>query len=161
MSLPLVVERAESPEQLLRAVTREWLSMLRVRSADRELEPGRDGEDREQRHGPAGMLRVAYVNHAQGQMNRAAGRPSAHPGAAALAVKRETTGVHMLVQSWAEHIGVTLTFNTSWIAEPSARGLAGSVESALRAWTELSCESARTPCRGGASQGLSGPAQRR
>lgn len=146
-SLPLVIERAESPEQLLRAVTREWLSMLRVRGADRE--PGQEGGDRKPpRQGPAGALRVAYVNHAQEQMNRAAGRPSGYPGATALAVKRETTGVHMLVQSWAEHIGVTLTFHTSWISEHSARLLAGSVETALRTWTELPCEASRGPFPG-------------
>lgn len=132
-SLPLVVERAESPAQLVRAVTREWLSMLRVRGGDRELP----------RQAPAGTLRVAYVNHAQEQMNRAAGRPSAHPGGYAPAAKRETTGVHMLVQSWAEHIGVTLTFNTHWIAERSARLLAGSIESALRTWTDSPSENSR------------------
>ncbi|WP_034269074.1 hypothetical protein [Actinospica robiniae] len=164
VSLPLVVERAESPEQLLRAVTREWLSKLRVRGAERELEPGRGrgGEDREPpRPGPSGALRVAYINHVQEQMNRTAGRSAAHPGAAALAVKRETTGVHMLVQSWAEHVGVTLTFNTSWIAQGSAGLLAGSVESALQSWTELPCDASRTPCQGRAARGVSGPARLR
>lgn len=147
-SLPLVIERADSPAQLVRAVTREWLSMLRLSGAEQRLELARPGGREPARTVPAGTLRVAYVNHAQEQMSRTFGRSLAHPGGYAPAVKRETAGVHMLVQSWTEHLGVTLTFNTQWIAPASARSLARSIEDALHTWTASTGE--QPPARAGA-----------
>ncbi|MER5635911.1 condensation domain-containing protein [Kitasatospora sp. NPDC002227] len=132
VSLPLVVRRAGSAPELVRALTEEWFAVLEHRRVTRASAEASGAADLGRLvGGPERLVRLAYVGHPRQTVRTAVGDLALRYGTYAPPRERAVDGVHLKAGSWGDRIEFHLTCNRAWFTEDDARQLRAGLERLL------------------------------
>ncbi|MCX5195921.1 condensation domain-containing protein [Streptomyces sp. NBC_00249] len=132
LSLPLVVDRGATSPELVRALTDDWLAVLKHRRVTREI-AGASGAAGLGKlvGGPERAVRIAYVGHPQQTVRTPLNDLVLSYGAYAPSRERAVAGVHLKVGSWTDRVEFHLTFNRARITDAAAQEMTADIERLL------------------------------